>query len=87
MYYAQFYHVGPTGSLEEGLGSFAIVILDGRLSPVHMGEIARDTAAKRGYAGYSIHVGETFARSRKVSGPWSIPTKVDETASSASYGA
>lgn len=41
----------------EALGDRGIIVLDARMSLAHRHAVARYWAAKRGYAGYSLHTG------------------------------
>ena len=88
MLYAQFYQKSAiSDSLVEACGDRSVIILDGRYSPQTNGEIAAREAAKRGYLAWSIHRGESFTRSTKVSGPYRVSTRADNSAASATYGA
>lgn len=87
MHYAQFYNRKLDGTLGEAVGDRGVFILDVRNSKLNMGRDALEHAMRYGFEAYSIHVGESFTRSRKVSGPWGVPGKPDNTAASASHGA
>jgi len=87
MYFAQFYNRKLDGTLGEAVGDRGVFILDGRNNKAPMGQDAVAHAQRYGFEAYSIHAGESFTRSRKVSGPWPVPGKQDSTAASASYGA
>jgi len=71
MYFACFYQkpvnygqadLSPT----EACGDRAVIILDGRSKPQTHVEIARIECAKRGYIGFTLHMGETFTRASNV---------------------
>lgn len=87
MYFAQFYNRKLDGTLGEAVGDRGVFILDGRNNTAAMCRDAVAHALRYGFEAFSIHVGETFTRSRKVSGPWPVPGKQDRTAASATYGA
>lgn len=87
MYFAQFYNRKLDGTLGEAVGDRGVFILDGRNSKATIDKDAAAQARRYGFEAYSIHVGESFSNSRKVSGPWPVPGKSDSTAASASYGA
>lgn len=70
----------------EASGDRAVIIIDARLSPENTATIAREECTKRGYIGYRIFEGRSFSDSRAVSGFWPVPSKVDTTAKSATYG-
>lgn len=87
MFFAQFYDRKLDGTLGEAVGDRGVFILDGRNNKATMGRDAVAHARRYGFAAYSIHAGESFTRSSRVSGPWPVPGKSDNTAASASYGA
>ena len=87
MYFAQFYDRKLDGTLQEAVGDRAVLILDGRSRKAGYGQIAMEWAVKHGFQGYSIHVGTSFTDARRLSGPWGVPGKPDDTASAAAYGA
>mgnify|MGYP003442407164 CR=1 FL=1 len=89
MLYAQFLTKSAISeSLVEACGDRAVIILDGRYSTATNGEIAAKECAKRGYLAWSIYQGDTFTRSRKVSGPYRVmQTLSDNSAMSANFGA
>lgn len=72
MIYAQFYHYGLTGDLVEACGDRAVVIIDARLKPRTVGEIAADECKKRGYVAWAIFKGESFTNSVRVSDIWYV---------------
>ena len=74
MLYAQFYQRSALDgiTLVEACGDRAVIILDGRHNSRTNGEIAAEECVKRGYSAWSIHRGESFTRSQKVAGPWSV---------------
>jgi len=77
MYYVQFYQraVYPIGTTNiiEACGDRSVVILDGRLRPQAMGQIAAAECVKRGYLAWRIFKGESFTRSIPVSQIWYAP--------------
>jgi hypothetical protein len=50
----------------EACGDRAVIVLDGRQSHATRVAIAAHECAKRGYVGFSLHMGETFTRSSMV---------------------
>ena len=70
----------------EACGDRGVLVIDGRLSPETIGDIARKEGAKRGYVAYRIFRGDTFTRSSPISGIWPIPSKVDNSVSAATWG-
>jgi hypothetical protein len=72
MIYAQFYHYGLSGNLVEACGDRSVVIIDARLKPRTIGEIAADECKKRGYVAWAIFKGESFTNSVRVSNVWYI---------------
>lgn len=86
MIFAQFYDRKLDGTLGEALGDRSVVIFDGRLAKATVTRLASAEAVKRGFEAFSIHAGDSFTRSRKLSGPWAVPGQTDRTAASASYG-
>ena len=72
MIYAQFYHYGLSGNLVEACGDCSVVIIDARLKPRTIGEIAADECKKRGYVAWAIFKGESFTNSVRVSNVWYI---------------
>jgi len=72
MIYAQFYHYGLTGDLVEACGDRAVVIIDARLKPRTVGEIAADECKKRGYVAWAIFRGQSFTNSHPLSDPWYV---------------
>lgn len=101
MIYAQFFHMSTgfvPGSIPpqfddahkrpiEACGDRAVVVIDARLSAANIASIARAECVKRGYVGYRIFEGESFARSSPISPYWPVPCKPDNSATSASHGA
>lgn len=87
MYFAQFYNRKLDGTLGEAVGDRGVFILDGRNSKANMGLDAVAHAKRYGFEAYSIHAGASFSDSRKVSGPWGVPGKSDNTAAQATHGA
>lgn len=87
MYFAQFYNRKLDGTLVESVGDRGVFVLDGRRSRENMALDAAAHARRYGFAAYSIHVGDSFTRSRKVSGPWPVQGNPDRTAAAAAYGA
>lgn len=99
MLFVQFYAMG-TGyiagtvppqfgapKLIEACGDRSVVILDARFSSANNNELAARECVKRGYAAYSIHRGESFNRSVKVSGlHYPKNHAIDNSAMSASLG-
>ena len=69
MIYAQFYHYDLSGKLAEPCGDRAVVIIDARLRTETIGKIAAEECKKRGYVAWAIFKGESFTRSRRLSGP------------------
>lgn len=79
MKYAQFYKhstgyvagtIPPQFSTDnvkpiEAIGSNGVAIIDGRLNLSNARRIARETCAKRGFIGYSLHIGASFSDSRE----------------------
>ena len=72
MIYAQFYHYSLSENLVEACGDRAVVIIDARLKPRTIGEIAADECKKRGYIAWAIFKGESFTNSVRVSSVWYI---------------
>lgn len=72
MIYAQFYHYDLSGNLAEACGDRSVVIIDARLKPRTIGEIAADECKKRGYVAWAIFKGESFTSSVKVSDRWYV---------------
>ena len=70
MIYAQFYHYNLSGNLVEACGDRSVVIIDARLKPATVGEIAADECKKRGYVAWAIFKGESFTNSVRVSHIW-----------------
>lgn len=87
MIFAQFYNRKLDGTLDEAVGDRGVLILDGRNTVLAMCKDAVEHALRYGFEAFSIHKGEAFTRSSKVSGPWPVPGKQDTTAASAAYGA
>lgn len=89
MIFAQFFNrnVMDETKIIEGCGDRAVVIIDARLKPESIGQIAAQECEKRGYVAWQIFKGETFTRSAPVSQIWYVTkgTK-DRTALSATYG-
>lgn len=75
MIYAQFYHYGTTGNLIEACGDRSVVIIDARLRPATVGEIAAEECKKRGYEAWAIFKGESFTNSVRVSNIWYAHTQ------------
>lgn len=50
----------------EACGDRAVIILDGRSNTQAHVTIARRECVKRGYIGFTLHMGETFTRSSNV---------------------
>ena len=72
MIYAQFYHYDLSGNLAEACGDRAVVIIDARLKPTTIGDIATYECKKRGYVAWAIFKGESFTNSVRVSDVWYI---------------
>jgi hypothetical protein len=72
MIYAQFYHYDLSGNLVEACGDRSVVIIDARLKPRTIGEIAADECKKRGYVAWAIFKGESFTNSCPLSDPWYV---------------
>lgn len=72
MIYAQLYHYGTTGDLIEACGDRSVVIIDARLRPATIGEIAAEECKKRGYVAWAIFKGESFTNSHPLSDPWYV---------------
>ena len=70
MIYAQFYHYDLAGDLVEACGDRAVVIIDARLKPRTIGEIAAEECKKRGYIAWAIFKGGSFTNSVLVSNVW-----------------
>jgi len=87
MIFAQFYNRKLDGTLSEAIGDRGVLILDGRNNTATMGRDAVAHAQRHGFSAYSIHVGESFTRSREVSAPCPVPGKSDSTAVSAEHRA
>ena len=71
MHFAAFYqHPVNYGQSDlspiEACGDRAVIILDGRNGHSDRVAIAARECAKRGYIGFSLHMGETFTRSSMV---------------------
>lgn len=80
MHYAQFYHLSTgyvPGSIPPAFdnahkrpipacGSDGVTLLDGRLSTRNQATKAREICRARGFVGFSLHAGETFARARET---------------------
>jgi len=101
MYYIQFYQKSTgyvPGSIPprfdvssisdiEATGDRGVIVVDGRMSPATIRDIAEKEGAKRGYTAWALFKGETFSRSSLVSGKWSIyKGGVDNSAMAASFG-
>ena len=74
MHYIQFYQpsaINPA-DLIEACGDRSVVILDGRLSRFHMGQIAQTECERRKYAAWRIFRGESFTRSLPISQLWYV---------------
>ena len=71
MHFASFYQ-NPVNfgqadlSPIEACGDRAVIILDGRSKPSTHVDITRSECIKRGYIGFTLHMGETFTRSSMV---------------------
>lgn len=72
MIYAQFYHYDLSGNLAEACGDRSVVIIDARLKPRTIGDIAADECKKRGYIAWAIFKGGSFTNSVRVSNVWYI---------------
>ena len=71
MHFAAFYqnpvNYGQTDlSPIEACGDRAVIILDGRSRPMVRVATAAKECAKRGYIGFTLHMGETFTRASMV---------------------
>ena len=80
MIYAQFYQLSTgyvPGTIPprfndarrapiEATGDRSVVVIDGRLSVDNMAQIAASECAKRGYVGWRIFKGSSFANGRPV---------------------
>jgi hypothetical protein len=71
MHFASFYqnpvnYGQPDLSPVEACGDRATIILDGRSKPHTHVYIARRECIKRGYVGFTLHMGETFTRASMV---------------------
>ena len=71
MYFAAFYQ-NPVNygqrdlSPIEACGDRAVIILDGRNRPMDKLAIAAQECIKRGYIGFTLHMGETFTRASMI---------------------
>ncbi len=68
MHFACFYQKSAIAPFEpvEACGDRAVIVLDGRSRPQTHVEIARKVCLKRGYIGFTLHMGETFMRASNV---------------------
>ena len=71
MNFASFYqnpvnYGQPDLSPIEACGDRSVIILDGRENPMSHVTIARTECVKRGYVGFTLHMGKTFTRSSMV---------------------
>ena len=71
MHFACFYkHPVNYGQADlspiEACGDRGVIILDGRERATAHVEIARKECAKRGYIGFTLHIGQTFTRASMV---------------------
>lgn len=70
MLFAQFHQVAvwPAGTTDiiEACGDRSMIVIDARIKPHSQCEIAARECIKRGYVGYSLHMGETFTRASEV---------------------
>lgn len=71
----------------EATGDRGVLIIDQRMRAKSAGEIAADECKKRGFVGWRMFEGSSFSVCRPVSGYWPCAGQVDNSASSASYGA
>lgn len=64
--YAQFFHLGTTGTLIEACGDRAVIRLDGRQSQQTHETIAEQVCRKRGYLAWQLIKGPSLLRTRPV---------------------
>ena len=85
MIYAQFFNRNET-KIIEACGDRAVII-DARLKPESIGQIAALECGKRGYDAWQIFKGESFTRGAPISQVWYVARgKEDLTAMSATHG-
>ena len=60
--YAFFTEYNLSGKLWNALGDRSVIVIDGRLSNPAKSAVARETALKRGYAGYRLMRGDSILR-------------------------
>ena len=73
MMYAAFYQKSAmSDEIIGACGDRSVVILDGRLNPHTLGEIAAEECKRRGYLAWRIFKGESFTRSRPISQLWYV---------------
>lgn len=71
MHFATFYQ-NPVNYGQDDLspieasGDRSVIILDGRERPTSHVSIARTECVKRGYVGFTLHMGDTFTRASMV---------------------
>lgn len=56
----------------EATGDRGVLIVDGRLSAENIGRIAAEECRRRGFVAWQVFKGESFTRSRAVSGRWPV---------------
>ena len=65
----------------EACGSDSIKIIDGRWSNKTIAEVAIATCRTRGFSGYRIYSGESFTRSKPISGYWPVGSAASSSTS------
>ena len=85
MIFAKFYAIDDDEIKEVCVNG--TLIINARLSPLKIGEIARNECMKRGFGGYRIFKGESFSNSIPLSCFWPVPNKPDNSSMSAYWGA
>lgn len=74
--------------LIEACGDRGVLVIDDRLKSETVGAIAARECAARGFLAWRIFNGESFARSRPISGLWRVSNGAnDKSAMSATWGA
>lgn len=65
-------------TLIEGCGDRAVIIIDARIRAETAGHIAAQECKARGFQAWRIFEGESFTRSRPVSGLWRVTGAEDK---------
>lgn len=88
MYYIQFYQKSAISEdIIEACGDRSVIVVDGRESRETIRLFAEKEGVKRGYLAWALFKGESFSRSAKVSGRWTIYNKpADLSAMTATHG-